>query len=688
MRPLDYLRILRRRWWIIVIGALIGGLLAFATQPSNASVARQTAPIVRYRATNYILANVDSVARASSSVPISWDRLALYTIRGEVARNAVAKVGGTAVGNVVEAQASSSSDSSSSSNNSASRKKARASDASTINFRRGHGTLRVYAPKGIVDIAAVPDPSINGLSIVATGGAEQAPKAADIFASELIKFLDGKAVTAYQAQRANLNGQIADTLLTNQALQSQIAAAGANQALVQSLQQRVLQNQQKIDGYQSDLHDLERQGPDTGQYASLDSASNGQLEQIRTPGGTAVSSGQRLILGGAIGALLGLVLLIIMELLGARIRDVQGTEGAARMPVVAEIPVVKMNRADRFVVATAADPASLTAEAYRSLRTSLLAMWQRHPKNTPVPAATNGNGHGATNGNGAPNGNGARHGRPLRTLLVTSPGPAEGKSISVVNLAAAFAETGMSVIVVDSDFRRPTQCRYLDRPKSPNLADLDIACSPEDLEAVLQDTDVPGVRLAASAPTKSDPGHAIAVAKSAVAAARGSRRHRHRRLATPAPRERRVGPRARRRRNDRARPIGLDPSQRGRRRRRSAPPTRGARHRDRHRRRRARRSRRLLRLLRLLRLRLRVRPPGRGLDRPPSDAMEGRPQARVRGPLRSAREPGRTVGPDSVQPDVGRRSGRALGLTPRGTQPTGCRLGFCRSVDCGPRSSR
>ena len=78
-----------------------------------------------------------------------------------------------------------------------------------------------------------------------------------------------------------------------------------------------------------------------------------------------------------------------MELLGARIRDVAGTEGAARMPVIAEIPVVKMNRADRFVVSTAADPASLTAEAYRSLRTSLLAMWQRHPKNVALdqPAA-------------------------------------------------------------------------------------------------------------------------------------------------------------------------------------------------------------------------------------------------------------------------------------------------------------
>jgi capsular exopolysaccharide synthesis family protein len=134
-------------------------------------------------------------------------------------------------------------------------------------------------------------------------------------------------------------------------------------------------------------------------------------------------------------------------------------------------------------------------------------MWQRHPKNTPLPDAAPAVGTGAPRG------------RPLRALLVTSPGPAEGKSISVVNLAAAFAETGMSVIIIDADFRRPTQYRYLDRPKSPNLGDVDITCEPEDLEAVLQDTEVPGVRLAASAPTRSDPGHAIAVAKSAVRAA-------------------------------------------------------------------------------------------------------------------------------------------------------------------------
>jgi len=45
--------------------------------------------------------------------------------------------------------------------------------------------------------------------------------------------------------------------------------------------------------------------------------------------------------------------------------------------------------------------------------------------------------------------------RPLRTILVTSPGPTEGKSLTVVNLATAMAQGGFSVAAVDADLRRP-----------------------------------------------------------------------------------------------------------------------------------------------------------------------------------------------------------------------------------------
>jgi len=43
----------------------------------------------------------------------------------------------------------------------------------------------------------------------------------------------------------------------------------------------------------------------------------------------------------------------------------------------------------------------------------------------------------------------------LKALLVTSPGPGEGKSTSVSNLAITMAQMGSRVLLIDSDLRRP-----------------------------------------------------------------------------------------------------------------------------------------------------------------------------------------------------------------------------------------
>ena len=62
--------------------------------------------------------------------------------------------------------------------------------------------------------------------------------------------------------------------------------------------------------------------------------------------------------------------------------------------------------------------------------------------------------------------------RALTSLVVTSPNPTEGKSTIAVNLAIVMAQSGRSVVLVDSDIRRPVQHKHFDLNASPGLTDV------------------------------------------------------------------------------------------------------------------------------------------------------------------------------------------------------------------------
>jgi tyrosine-protein kinase Etk/Wzc len=61
--------------------------------------------------------------------------------------------------------------------------------------------------------------------------------------------------------------------------------------------------------------------------------------------------------------------------------------------------------------------------------------------------------------------------KPLKTILVTSPNPKEGKSTIAANLAITFAQTEQRVLLIDADMRRPTIHSLFGLKKDPGLTD-------------------------------------------------------------------------------------------------------------------------------------------------------------------------------------------------------------------------
>ena len=87
--------------------------------------------------------------------------------------------------------------------------------------------------------------------------------------------------------------------------------------------------------------------------------------------------------------------------------------------------------------------------------------------------------------------------RPIKTLMITSPGPNEGKSVTLSNLAVVMAQSGLEVILVDGDLRRPTQHKIFGLSNRYGLTDAIVHPDPL-LEERLQKTEIDTLRVLTS----------------------------------------------------------------------------------------------------------------------------------------------------------------------------------------------
>jgi polysaccharide biosynthesis transport protein len=115
-------------------------------------------------------------------------------------------------------------------------------------------------------------------------------------------------------------------------------------------------------------------------------------------------------------------------------------------------------------------PKSVAAEAARAIRTNLMFM---SPDN------------------------------PYRCLLVTSAGPAEGKTTVAASIAIAIAQTGQSVCLVDCDLRKPRVHTVFGERNDKGVTTA--LLEPGQLSSLVVETQIPNLKILRAGPTPPNP---------------------------------------------------------------------------------------------------------------------------------------------------------------------------------------
>ncbi|SDF15288.1 CpsD/CapB family tyrosine-protein kinase [Sporomusa acidovorans] len=89
-----------------------------------------------------------------------------------------------------------------------------------------------------------------------------------------------------------------------------------------------------------------------------------------------------------------------------------------------------------------------------------------------------------------------------KSLLFTSAGAGEGKSMVVINTAITLAQTGKKVIILDCDLRNPSQHKLFVKPNIGLTNFFDQPCS---INNIVQDTGIHNLQLVTSGPIPANP---------------------------------------------------------------------------------------------------------------------------------------------------------------------------------------
>src|ERR1035437_7528442 len=290
---------------------------------------------------------------------------------------------------------------------------------------------------------------------------------ANAFADELISespAIQGQQADLQKAIQANLDSTQTEITQT----QDQIGQLTANSA-------RTASQDQELQTLETNLVSL--RATYAALLPNLNSNSSNLVTVVEPAVAPTAPSSPRTLLNVLLAAILGLLAAVgiafLVEYLDDTIASSDDVHEVPGLPTLGVVPVMKGDpkRSEIYRLETLLSPPSPVAETYRALRTNI--------EFASVDA-------------------------PLRTLMVTSALPQEGKTTTAGNLAIVFAQGGSRVLLVDADLRKPGAHSLFGLPNQHGLTTLfrDEAAT---VTEVAGETELANLKVVTSGPLPPNP---------------------------------------------------------------------------------------------------------------------------------------------------------------------------------------
>jgi capsular exopolysaccharide synthesis family protein len=405
-----------RRWWPILVGALALGIVAaWVTLPEAPNAGEQEVvvdPDVSYRATHLLIRSRDTPATAN------LDLVTLMARQGAIPASVEAELGDQ------------------------------------------------VAPGAIETVMLEPDPMLSTLGItVVQPTPEQTVLLAKTYAEAIVEYFDSRALESEQAQIERVTERLTEIGVRVRELEQDLETLDEDSVQFDVANAEYEQQVQQYGILQAELLNLT-----TGSVTTQPTFETLQepvpvstVEPTDTVFEVPQGSRARVVLAAIVALVLGIAVVFAVDWVDTRVRTREDAEESFGLPVVAEFPRRSKKELREHPIPVHTDPGSITAETFRALRLVVL----RSPRWRLDRAKPTAGGDGPV-GSASP----VTGTADARVLLVTSARDSEGKSTVAANLAVSIAETGKSVLLIDSDFRRPSVGGLVGVPDGPGLREL------------------------------------------------------------------------------------------------------------------------------------------------------------------------------------------------------------------------